>query len=152
MALPGAQAARTRRRWAVATATAGIVGLVALVAVPDVAGLPGWWWPATAATALLTGTVLASYVPAPGSGRRLEVGCTPCATAAGALAVFAVLFNLGRADAGGATITLALAAAAAYQRLNDTGTCPTSTQLRPAAQAADQPDAGRPSIPWQEDP
>jgi hypothetical protein len=48
-------------------------------------GLPDAWWslPVTLLQAGLAAMIIASYVPVPGSGRRIEVGCTPCAAVAG---------------------------------------------------------------------
>lgn len=99
--------------------------LTFLATAPSGAGLPVWWWPASATIAIAAGVVLASYVPGPGSGRLLEIGCTPCAAVAGLLAGFALLSALGSVSGTSTAVALALMVAAALQRLNDTGTCPT---------------------------
>lgn len=125
MFLPSTLTAWPRRRWLLAGASAVLIVLGQLTAAPDGAPLPAWWWAATAATSTLAGVVLASYVPAPGSGRRVDVGCTPCAMLAGGLAAFAVLGSLGGVDAGGSLIALVLVAAGLHQRLKDAGTCQT---------------------------
>lgn len=131
--LPSSLAAWPRRRWLVAAASAALIVLGQLIAVPD-APLPAWWWAATAATSALAAVVLASYVPVPGRGCRVDVGCTPCATLAGALAAFAVLGSLGGVDAGGSLIAIVLLVAGLYQRLSDVGACqaPSDAPNRPA--------------------
>lgn len=134
-------------RWLVALATAVLVVLGQLAAAPRGACLPAWWWTATTATSALAGLVLASYLPVPGSGRRIEAGCTPCATLAGGLAAFAVVASLGSVALGGSLIALVLGGVALYQRLNDVGTCrsPAVTSDRPTDRPHPQDRAVRPA-------
>lgn len=122
-------AAWSSGRWLVAVATAVLVVLGQLAAAPGGTPLPWWWWATTTVTSTLAALVLASYLPVPGSGRRFDVGCTPCATLAGGLAAFAVIASLGSIDASGALIAIAIVAAGLYQRLHDAGTCPTSSAV-----------------------
>jgi hypothetical protein len=116
-----------RRRWLVAAATAPLAFvaylLVSRVGQPD--GSHAWWaWPAVVASAAATTVLVASYVPPPGSGRRIEVGCSPCAVVAGLSVAFA-FFAWASAPADGVVALLALTmlAAGIRQRLTDAATC-----------------------------
>ena len=68
------------RRWVVAGAL--VLPLASLYASM---GSGNAWWdlPVTLVEALLAAMIVASYVPFPGSGERIAVGCTPCAAVAG---------------------------------------------------------------------
>ena len=104
----GSLAGWPRRRWLVTAISAPLLVLTQLNSTPAGPPLSPAWWVATTMTAALTGVVLASYVPVPGSGRLPHVGCTPCAALAGFLAVFAVLGSLGSVSTGSALLALAL--------------------------------------------
>lgn len=135
-----------RRRRLVAAASAVLIVLGQLIAAPDDAPLPAWWWAATLATSTLAGAVLASYVPVPGSGRRVDVGCTPCAMLAGGLAAFALLGSLGKVDAGSSLIAFVLVVAGLYQRTKDAETCRAPSATHRVSVARANP------IPRQENP
>lgn len=120
--LTGALRQWPRRRW-----------ITAVLAAPVLAGLllatgrgGAWWgWPVAVLVAGLAALVVASYLPVPGSGRLLEVGCSPCAVvAAGGVAV-AILARTG-APGSPATAVLAILVllAAVRQRLADAIACP----------------------------
>ena len=71
-----------RRRW-----LAGAVLAVPLTVLYALDGPPATtWWAAPVAVLCggLAALVLASYVPLPGSRRRVDVGCTPCSAVAAA--------------------------------------------------------------------
>lgn len=84
---------------------------------------PGW----TALVVLVSlaaASTLATYLPRPGAGRRLDVGCTPCATVA-AVSVLAAAGVLSSAPHEVPTAILALGVAGfgLRQRLANPSTC-----------------------------
>jgi hypothetical protein len=108
-------------------AAAGILVVLALgvqlVAGWDLATAPAW-------SALVLGVIvlaslaLATFVPLPGHGVGLDVGCTPCAAAGGMLALAGSWLAASSAhDAGNASLGLALAGAALVRRLTEPVTC-----------------------------
>lgn len=111
-----------RRRWAVAALTAGPLGAAFLAAGGG--GAPWWGWVAAVVAGLLGGLLLASYVAAPGAGRLVDVGCSPCAVAAGSTLLLALAARGGAPDnAGMAVLGLALLAGGLRQRLADSSSC-----------------------------
>jgi len=85
---------------------------------------PGW----TAVVALIAvscATTLATYLPHPGTGLRVDVGCTPCAAVAAVsvLAAFIVL-NSAPHDLSTAVLALGISAFGLVQRLNNPSACP----------------------------
>lgn len=121
--LPGLRAWPTRR-WVVA----GLL-LAPLALLYASLGLPAgaWWaWPLTGVQAALAAAVLASYLPLPGAGRRLDVGCSPCAAVAGATVVGSLLMRQTDPWDAGIGVTAALMLAyGLVQRVRDAGTCVT---------------------------
>lgn len=78
----------------------------------------------TLLTAAVGATVLASYLPGPGEGRRPVIGCTPCATAAGLSLVAAALLRASSPGMTGmALVALIPPVMGLRQRLTDSGTC-----------------------------
>jgi hypothetical protein len=74
--------------------------------------------------AVIAALVLASYVPQPGSGRRLEVGCSPCAVMGGATIVGSlVLRSTTPVDPGIAGVAVMMLLFGLVQRLNDNASC-----------------------------
>ena len=73
---------------------------------------------------LTTRTVFATYLPRPGAGRRLELGCTPCAAVA-ALSVLGAAVVLGTSPYNVSTAVLALVVVGfgLTQRLTNPSTC-----------------------------
>jgi hypothetical protein len=85
---------------------------------------PGW----TAVVALIAvscATTLATYLPHPGTGLRVEFGCTPCAAVA-AVSVLAAFIVLSSAphDLSTAVLALGISGFGLVQRLNNPSTCP----------------------------
>jgi len=85
---------------------------------------PGW----TALVALIAiscATTLATYLPHPGTGLRVDVGCTPCAAVA-AVSVLGAFIVLGSAprDVSTAVLALGVSVFGLVQRLNNPSTCP----------------------------
>ena len=116
----------SRRRVAVAL-------LAPLLFVLLVSAAGGWaptngpaWIALVAMVALASATTLATYLPQPGAGHRLDLGCTPCAAAA-ALTVLGAGAVLGTTapDLSTAGLALVVAAFGLTQRLTNPGTCPT---------------------------
>jgi hypothetical protein len=84
------------------------------------------WWamPATVVCAVIAAVVLASYVPQPGSGRRLDVGCSPCAVMGGASIVGSLLLrSTAPLDPGIAVVALMMLVFGLVQRFKDTASC-----------------------------
>lgn len=132
--LTGALRQWPRRRW-----------ITAALIAPALAGLllatgrgTAWWgWPVLVFVAGLAALVLSSYLPAPGSRRLLEIGCSPCAVVAAGAVVVAVLVRAGAPDnPATAVIATLVLLAAVRQRLADAVACPTARNPR----AGDGPD------------
>ncbi|MGN6243082.1 MAG: hypothetical protein ACTHQ3_05345 [Motilibacteraceae bacterium] len=116
-------AAWPRRRWVVAALAAGPLG-AAFLAAGGGGGAPWWGWAIALVGGLLGGLLLASYVAAPGAGRLVDVGCSPCAAAAGSTLLLALLARAGAPDnVGMAVLGLALLAGGLRQRLGDASSC-----------------------------
>lgn len=113
-----------RRRIVVGLVTSPVIG-VGLATVGG--GLPGpaGWTALVAVAALLGGATLASYVPVPGAGRRLDIGCTPCAVVA-ALTLVGAAGILGGSPhaASSAALAVGLVAFGLLQRMTDPESCP----------------------------
>lgn len=111
------------RRWITVSLSAPLLTWVILAAGQ---GHRWWGWLSALMIAMLAAVVLASYLPTPGSGRLVDVGCSPCAAVAGMAVLFAVL---ARVSAPGSAVTAVIAAlvlvAAVRQRLTDAAVCAT---------------------------
>ena len=109
--------------------------LSGLLAVPVVGaalagvggGLPGpvGWAALVGVASVIGAATLASYVPMRGTGRRLDIGCTPCAVVA-ALTLVGAAGILGGSphDAASAALAVGLVAFGLLQRMTDPETCP----------------------------
>jgi hypothetical protein len=89
---------------------------------------PFWaiWWavPVALLSAGLAAAILASYVPEPGSGRLVDVGCTPCAMVAGASVLGSLVLRDTRPlDAGIAAMALGLLVFGMAQRIGGAVSC-----------------------------
>jgi len=89
-------------------------------------GAPLRWTVIVAVMALAAAATLASYLPRPGAGRKLELGCTPCAVVA-ALSVLGAAVVLGSSPYEVSTAVLALVVVGfgLAQRLTNPSTCAT---------------------------
>ena len=106
--------------------------LTPIVLVLSVSASGGWalatsrgWTALVALVALASAMTLASYLPSPGTGLKLDLGCTPCAGVA-ALSVVAsvVLLSSSPGDVPTAFLALGVAAFGLRQRLATPSTCP----------------------------
>ena len=90
----------------------------------ELATSPGWTG-LVALIAVSCATTLATYLPHPGAGLRVDVGCTPCAAVA-AVSVLAAFIVLGSAphDVSTAVLALGVSGFGLVQRLNKPSTCP----------------------------
>lgn len=104
---------------------------------------PGWT-ALVAAVALGGSATLASYLPQPGAGLSLELGCTPCATVA-ALSVLGAGAVLSTAphDVSTAVLALVVVGFGLTQRLTNPSTCTTPSPSRIGVNSA----SGGPSTP-----
>jgi hypothetical protein len=111
------------RRWLVAGALAG-----PLTALYASAG-PSWrvWWvlPAAVVSAVLAALLLASYLPAPRSGRLLDAGCSPCAVVSGTTILGSLAMrSTAPLEPGIALVAVLLVATGLAQRLGAAVSCP----------------------------
>lgn len=127
-----------RRRWFLAAGAFPV--LVFAFAAAGHGGLPGttaaWWiWPWLLFNSALASVVVASYLAPPGTGKLIDVGCSPCATVAG-LALAGGLLAYSSAPASAFTVTVAtvLTVLALRKRLTDDRSC--AAPLAPRAAAA----------------
>lgn len=82
------------------------------------------WSALTLGTIILASLALATFVPLPGHGVGLDIGCTPCAAAGGMLALAGTWLAASSAyDGGNASLGLALAGAALARRVTEPVTC-----------------------------
>lgn len=88
---------------------------------------PGWTV-LVAVIALVAATTLATYLPRPGAGRGIDIGCTPCAAAA-ALSVLGATIVLRSSphEVPVAILALGLAGFGLRQRLNQPAACATAS-------------------------
>ncbi|HET9657488.1 MAG TPA: hypothetical protein VFP72_19205 [Kineosporiaceae bacterium] len=118
---------RVLRHWPVRRWSVAAVVMIPLAAAYAVFG-PAWamWWgiPVALLSAGPAALILASYVPAPGSGSVIDAGCSPCATVAIA-AVFGsfVLRDTRPTDGSLAVLGILVVVFGLGQRLNGTGSC-----------------------------
>lgn len=99
-------------------------------------GLAPGWTALVALVALGGAATLASYLPRPGYGRRLDVGCTPCAAVA-ALSVLGAAGVLSTAphDLSTAALALVITGFGLTQRLTSPSSC---AAPNPRATSGDQ--------------
>lgn len=120
--------ARWRTRWPTRRLVVAAVLVVPLGAVLADAG-GGWapsdlplWSGLVVVAAVLGAATSATYVPVPGAASRLDLGCAPCAAAAGLTVLAATwLLALGPHQASMALVAVILTAAGLRQRLTDSG-------------------------------
>ena len=114
------------RRWVVvALAAPALTWLLVTVApLAPATGRGAAWWVIVLATALAGSGTLASYVPA--TGRRPELGCSPCAMVSALTVVGAVMVVRGSGgDPAGPVLALAVALFGLGQRLAQPPVCST---------------------------
>jgi hypothetical protein len=113
-----------RRLVAVAALTPALTAFLAAVAGKTDTAPTAGWTTLVGLVALASATTLATYLPRPGAGLRLDVGCTPCASVAALSVVFAaVVLNSTPHDVPTAIVALGVAAFGVRQRLTDASTC-----------------------------
>ena len=113
------------RRWvAVALVAPALAWLLVSVApVAPATGRGAAWWVLVLATALAGAGTLASYVPA--TGRRPELGCSPCAVLSALTVVGAVMvLRSSGGEPTGPVLALAVALFGLGQRLSQPPVCP----------------------------
>ncbi|MHB8186009.1 MAG: hypothetical protein ACYDDU_07940 [Dermatophilaceae bacterium] len=103
------------------TLLVGVAGGWAPVAAPA-------WTALVALVALAAAFTLATYLPRPGAGRTLDLGCTPCAAVA-ALSVLGAAWVLRTAphDVSTAVLALVIVMFGLTQRLTSPSTCAAPT-------------------------
>jgi len=113
-----------RRLVAVAVLSPLLFVLLISVAGGWAPGAPLGWTVLVALMALAGAATLATYLPRPGAGRKLEIGCTPCAAVA-ALSVLGAGAVLSTApyDVSTAVMALAVVGFGLTQRLTNPSTC-----------------------------
>jgi len=108
-----------------------VAALSPVLLVLMVAASGGWamttspgWTVLVVTIALACASTLATYLPSPGTGRRPDLGCTPCAAVA-AVSVLAAVAVLSSAphDVSTAVLALGISGFGLMQRLNSPSTC-----------------------------
>ncbi|MBT8225631.1 MAG: hypothetical protein HKP61_04945 [Dactylosporangium sp.] len=121
-----------RRRWAAVAVLIPVTTTAFLWAglrLPPETAYPFWGWPVAALAGVLAGLTLSSYLPGPGTGHLIHVGCSPCALASAASVVFALVLRwTSPASAGLAAISIAVLALGLQRRLSDEASCPVSAE------------------------
>jgi len=111
-----------KRRWLIAVAL--VLPLTWLFASGATGPALRWEAPFAVADAVLAAAVLGSYAPAPGTGRRLDVGCAPCARVAALTVIAAVAARAADpASIGLAVFSLVALGFGLLQRLSDGPAC-----------------------------
>ena len=82
------------------------------------------WTVLAGLVALTASATLATYLPRPGSGARLDVGCTPCASVAALTVPIAAVVLNSALDVPSAILALGVAGFGLWRRLMDPSTCP----------------------------
>jgi len=122
--LAKARAAWPLRRLAVVAVVAPAL-MALLIAVAGESVTPPGWTALAGLVALTGAATVATYVPRPGSGARLDVGCTPCASVAAlTVPIAVVVLNMSSHDVPSALLALGVAVFGLRQRLTDPSTCP----------------------------
>ncbi len=112
-----------RRRLAALGILLVLVLAVQLLVGWDPVGAPAWS-AITFVAVSFAALALATFVPLPGQGFGLDIGCTPCAAAGGMLAIAGTWLAASSAyDGGSASLGLALAGAALVRRHTEPVTC-----------------------------
>ncbi|PVU84320.1 hypothetical protein DDP54_00230 (plasmid) [Cellulomonas sp. WB94] len=99
--------------------------MVLLTAVSGDSVSPPGWTALAGLVALTAAATAATYLPRPGSGARLDVGCTPCASVAAiTVPIAAVVLTASPHDVPSALLALGVAVFGLRQRLTDPSACP----------------------------
>lgn len=113
-----------RRLAVVAVASPALLALLIVVSGPGTTVTPPGWFALVALVAVVAAATLATYVPLPGTGRRLDIGCTPCASAAAVSVLIAVgVVSSASHDVPTAILGLGVAGFGLRQRLANPTTC-----------------------------
>ncbi len=122
----------SRRLVAVAVLSPALFAILVAAAGGWPPGAGGGWDALVAVAALASATTLATYLPQPGAGRRLDLGCTPCAAVA-ALSVVgaAAVLSMAPHDMSQAALALVIVGFGLTQRLTSPRTCPTARTTQP---------------------
>jgi hypothetical protein len=111
------------RRLVVAAALSPAL-MALLVAVAGGTATSPEWAVLVGLLALVSAMTLATYVPRPGTGVRLDVGCTPCASiSALSVLIAAVVLSGAPHDVPSAIVALGVSGFGLRQRLADPSTC-----------------------------
>ncbi|WP_146192316.1 hypothetical protein [Cellulomonas sp. WB94] len=126
---PGRRWSRARAAWPprrlVAVAVIAPALMVLLTAVSGDSVSPPGWTALAGLVALTAAATAATYLPRPGSGARLDVGCTPCASVAAiTVPIAAVVLTASPHDVPSALLALGVAVFGLRQRLTDPSACP----------------------------
>ncbi|HEX5333106.1 MAG TPA: hypothetical protein VFW79_10730 [Cellulomonas sp.] len=107
----------------VAVVTPALMALF-IVGAREPVSPPGWTTLA-GLVALMAAATVATYLPRPGTGSRLDIGCTPCASVAAiTVPIAVVLLTTSPHAVPSALLALGVAIFGLRQRLTDPSTCP----------------------------
>lgn len=114
----------SNRRLAWVAGTGSMLSVAAVVRGLSGSTLDPMWLVLGVVSALLIAVSLATYVPQPGQGLRLDLGCGPCAIVGLVLmSVAGWILVAGSVDGGNAAMSVVLAGFAMAQRLSQPATC-----------------------------
>ncbi len=126
-----------RRRWVLAAAAFPVLVFAFAAAGKGslTASAASWWvWPWLILIGALGSAVVASYLAPPGTGKIIDVGCSPCAVMAGlALAGALMVYSSAPASPFMAVVATALTVLALRQRLADASSCPAPRPSGPSS-------------------
>ena len=131
-----------RRRWGTVAGALPVLAVAFAASASAVSPLPSpsavAWWAGLVAAAAVGSLVLASYVPL--SGRRPDLGCTPCAAVSG-VTLFGALLAFGSygAQASGPLLAVVATGFGLVQRVTQQASCATRPAATAAEAASDEP-------------
>jgi len=126
----GRRSTRALARWpmrriaAVALLAPALLALFVAASGGGQTAVPGGWTALVALLAVTSATTLATYLPLPGTGRRLDLGCTPCGwVAALSVVIAAAVLTSTPHDVPTAILAAGVAAFGLRQRLVNASSC-----------------------------
>lgn len=131
-----------RRRVVAAVVAGAALAWFVLFRTGGEVGVAPAWTALSLATVTLAALALSTFIPMPGQGASLDLGCGPCAVAGGLMAIGSVWYVLSEAIATGTGLLgLALAGASFVHRLSQPATC--APNVLPGLSASLEPAAPR---------
>ena len=129
-----------RRRVVAAVVAGAALAWLVLSRTGGNVGVAPAWTALSLTTVTLAALALSTFIPMPGQGASLDLGCGPCAAAGGLMAIGSVWYVLSEAvETGTGLLGLALAGASFVHRLSQPATC--TPNVAPGLSASLEPAA-----------